>query len=48
MAHDFEANASVAAPSIEFLVSDSWKVVVGGNIKFGADPHELAKLYYRN
>lgn len=41
MAHDFEANASVAAPSIEFLVSDSWKVVVGGNIKFGADPQSF-------
>lgn len=38
MAHDFEAEASVAAPSVEFLVNDSLKIVLGANIKFGADP----------
>ena len=35
MAHDFKAEASVAAPSIEFLVNDNWRIVFGGNFKFG-------------
>lgn len=34
-AHDFRANATVVAPSVEWLVSDSWKVTLGANIKFG-------------
>jgi hypothetical protein len=35
MAHDFEAGSSVAAPSLEWLFSDSLKITVGANVKFG-------------
>ena len=35
MAHDFQANSSVAAPSVEWLYSDNLKLTVGGNFKFG-------------
>lgn len=35
MAHDFEAEASVIAPSVEWLISDHWRVNLGGNFKFG-------------
>ncbi len=41
MAHDWKAEASVAAPSVEFLLSDSWRLVVGGNIKFGAEAQKF-------
>jgi hypothetical protein len=37
MAHDFKAHADVIAPSIEWLISDHWKMNVGFNIKFGRD-----------
>lgn len=36
-AHDFKAHADVIAPSIEWLISDHWKVNLGLNIKFGRD-----------
>ena len=36
-AHDFRARATVIAPSIEWLISDHWKVVLGANYKFGRD-----------
>jgi hypothetical protein len=36
-AHDFRARATVVAPSIEWLISDHWKVNVGINYKFGQD-----------
>jgi hypothetical protein len=35
MAHDFGANSSVAAPSVEWLYSDNLKITFGGNFKFG-------------
>ena len=35
MAHDFQANSSVAAPSVEWLYSDNLKITFGGNFKFG-------------
>lgn len=35
MAHDFRAGNSVAAPSVEWLIDDNWKVTAGANIKFG-------------
>lgn len=35
IAHDFAAQATVIAPSIEYLVSDTWKVNLGLNIKTG-------------
>jgi hypothetical protein len=37
LAHDFKAKADVIAPSIEWLISDHWKMNVGFNIKFGRD-----------
>jgi len=37
IAHDFAAQATVIAPSIEYLVSDVWKVNLGLNIKTGGD-----------
>lgn len=37
-AHDFRANASVIAPSIDWLINDSWQIVFGANIKFGSGP----------
>jgi hypothetical protein len=36
-AHDFKAHADAIAPSIEWLISDHWKMNVGFNIKFGRD-----------
>lgn len=41
MAHDFKAEASVAAPSIEFLVNNNWRIVLGGNFKFGEGAREF-------
>jgi hypothetical protein len=37
IAHDFGADATAIAPSIEYLVDDHWKVNVGFNIKEGGD-----------
>jgi hypothetical protein len=36
-AYDFKAHAAVVAPSVEWLISDHWKVNLGANIKFGKD-----------
>lgn len=36
-AHDFKARATVVAPSIEWLITDNWRVNVGLNYKFGRD-----------
>ena len=38
MAHDFRAGNSVAAPSVEWLIDDNWKLIAGANIKFGPGP----------
>ncbi len=35
MAHDFRANSSVAAPLVEWLIDDNWKLTASANIKFG-------------
>ncbi len=35
MAHDFRANSSVAAPMVEWLIDDNWKLMASANIKFG-------------
>ncbi len=35
MAYDYEAEAGTFAPSIDWLINDSWRVMVGFNIKFG-------------
>jgi hypothetical protein len=37
IAHDVGAKATVIAPSIEYLVSDTWKVNLGLNIKSGGN-----------
>ena len=35
MAWDYEAGAGTIAPSVDWLISDSWRLVVGFNIKVG-------------
>ncbi|MCP4596775.1 DUF1302 family protein [Neptuniibacter sp.] len=35
MAHDFRAQSSVAAPMVEWLINDNWKLTASANIKFG-------------
>ena len=35
MAHDFQAQSSVVAPSVEWLYSDNLKFTFGANVKFG-------------
>jgi hypothetical protein len=40
-AHDFKAEASAIAPSIEWLVSDNLKIVGGANIKVGRGAREF-------
>jgi hypothetical protein len=34
-AHDFKANANVMAPSIDWLISDKWRMTFGANFKWG-------------
>lgn len=34
-AYDIRAKAGAVAPSVEWLISDSWKLTVGANLKFG-------------
>jgi hypothetical protein len=36
-AHDFRAQATVAAPQVEWLLSDNLKFAIGANVKFGSD-----------
>lgn len=35
MAYDYEAEAGTIAPSVDWLISDSWRLIVGFNVKFG-------------
>lgn len=35
IAHDFKAGATVIEPSVDFLLSDKWQVIVKANIKSG-------------
>ncbi len=35
MAYDYEAQAGTFAPSVDWLIDDSWRLIVGFNIKFG-------------
>ena len=37
IAHDFGAEATAVAPSIEYLIDDNWKVNAGFNVKFGGE-----------
>lgn len=34
-AWDYEAEAGTVAPSVDWLISDNWRLIVGFNIKFG-------------
>ncbi len=34
-AYDTEAKAGVVAPSIDWLINDNWRLIIGANIKFG-------------
>jgi hypothetical protein len=36
-AWDYEAEAGTFAPSIDWLISDNWRLIFGANIKFGDD-----------
>jgi len=36
-AWDYEAKAGTFAPSVDWLISDNWRLIVGANIKFGDD-----------
>ena len=36
-AYDYEAEAGTFAPSIDWLISDNWRLIFGANIKFGDD-----------
>ena len=35
MAYDYEAGAGTFAPSVDWLINDNWRLMVGFNIKFG-------------
>ena len=35
MAYDYRAQAGVIAPSVEWLINDNWRLLVGANIKLG-------------
>jgi hypothetical protein len=34
-AYDYEAEAGTVAPSVDWLINDNWRLIVGFNIKFG-------------
>ncbi|RMF09075.1 MAG: DUF1302 domain-containing protein, partial [Alphaproteobacteria bacterium] len=34
-AYDFRGKAAVIAPSVDWLINDNWRLVVGANFKFG-------------
>ena len=35
VAYDYEAEAGTFAPSVDWLINDNWRLIVGFNIKFG-------------
>ena len=35
-AHDFGADATVIAPSVDWLINDNWRLVIAGNFKTGS------------
>ncbi|WP_138378916.1 DUF1302 domain-containing protein [Luteithermobacter gelatinilyticus] len=35
-AYDFRAQTAVLAPSVDWLIDDNWRLIVGANFKFGA------------
>lgn len=40
VAHDFKAEATAVAPSVEWLLSDTLKITAGANIKVGRGARE--------
>lgn len=40
-AHDFKAEATTIAPSLDWLISDRWRLVMGANIKTGKGAREF-------
>ena len=41
MAHDFRAGATVVAPSIDWLISDNWQLILGANYKTGGEDKQF-------
>jgi len=41
MAYDFQAHAYVLGPSVSWLFSDNWSMVLGANLKFGRSKNEF-------
>ena len=41
MAHDFRAGATVVAPSIDWLISDNWQLILGANYKTGGEDEQF-------
>ncbi|VAX03550.1 putative cox2 cytochrome oxidase subunit 2, partial [hydrothermal vent metagenome] len=40
-AYDFRAGTAVIAPSIDWLIDDSWRLILGANFKFGKGPRKF-------
>ena len=41
MAHDFRAGATVVSPSVDWLISDNWQLVLTANYKTGGSDHKF-------
>ena len=41
MAHDFRAGATVVSPSVAWLISDNWQLVLTANFKTGGSDHKF-------
>lgn len=41
MAHDFRAGATVVSPSVDWLISDNWQMVLTANYKTGGSDHKF-------
>jgi len=41
MAYDFKAHAYVVGPSISWLFSDNWSMVLGANLKYGRSKNDF-------
>lgn len=41
MAHDFRAGATVISPSVDWLISDNWQMVLTANYKTGGSDHKF-------
>jgi hypothetical protein len=41
IAHDFRAGATAIAPSVDWLITDNWQLIVGANFKTGGSDHKF-------